>query len=93
VRQTDHGGICFGDDDYPGGVFVNAMYQARANPGIDVFVIIFANRQVREMVYQCIDKGSFVIAMGGVYDHAGGFIYDNDVIVFKDDVEGNVLGD
>jgi len=44
------------------------------------------------MVSQRIEQCPVLVAMGGMDEHAGGFVYDDEVRVFVDDVERYVLG-
>lgn len=44
------------------------------------------------MERQRIEQRPPLVAMGRMDEHSGGFVYDNEMTVFEDDVERNVLG-
>ena len=46
-----------------------------------------------EMVQKRVNKGAGVRAGGRMHDHACGFVHDEQVVIFEDDVEGDVFGE
>ena len=44
------------------------------------------------MVEQGVDEGAPGIACGGMNHHAGGFVEDEEIGVFKEDFQGNIFG-
>ena len=78
--------IVLGHDHDAGCVFVEAVDDAwprhAANTG----------EAVAAMVEKRVDQGAAPIASGGMHHETGGFVQDNDVLILKQDVEGDVLG-
>ena len=79
--------LVFGHDQQPGGVFVDPVYQSGPH------VARLEQGQALQVVGQGIDQGAGVVAVAGMYDHAGLFIDDDEVGVFVNDVQRNVFGD
>jgi hypothetical protein len=82
--------VVFGDEDETAGQLVEAMDDARAEIAADVGEFI----QVEE---QGVNESAAIARLVGgtgscVDHHTGGLIYDGDVFVFVEDVEGNVFG-
>ena len=82
-----HGAVGFGDDDAAGGVFVETVHDAGTFDAVD------AGELVSAMMEEGVDEGAIGIASGGVDDHAVGFVENDEVLVFVEDVERDVLGD
>ncbi len=80
------GGVGFGDDEAAGGVFVEAVDDAGAFDAADAGELALA------VVEESVDEGAVGVSGAGVDDHAVGFVEDDDVFVFVEDVEGDVLG-
>ena len=85
------GAVVFGDEDEAAGVFVEAMDDAGAEIAADV-------GEFGEVEEERVDEGAAIAgvvggASSGVNHHAGGLVDDGEVLVFVEDVEGDVLGD
>lgn len=80
-----HGAIGFGDNDAARGVFVETVNDARALDSID------AGELVSAVMEKGVDEGAIGIACGGVNHHAVRFVEDDEVFVFVQDVERDVL--
>lgn len=80
-------GVIFGGDEATGGVFVEAMNDAGAGR------VGFVGELSLAVVEEGIDEGAIGVAGGGMDDHAGGFVDDDEVWVFEEDFEGDVLGE
>ena len=50
-------------------------------------------RKGRAVMQQGVNQSSHVMTMARVYHHAGRFIDNNQVFVFKQNVKRNILGD
>ena len=72
-----------GDHHQSGGVFVQAMHDPRTRH----------INNVRYVVQQRIEQSAISMPRSRVHHQTRGFVDDQDVIVFVNDVEGNVLGD
>ncbi len=80
------GGVGFGDDEAAGGVFVEAVDDAGSFDAAD------AGELAAAVVEEGVDEGAIGVSGGGVDDDAGVFVEDEEVFVFEEDVEGDVLG-
>ena len=83
-------GFCllgFGDDEEPGGVFVDAVDE----PGTGVAGV--EEGVAAEVPCEGMDEGARPMPEGGVDDHAGGLVDDEQGVVLVEDVEGDVFGD
>ena len=79
------GDIGFRDDKAAGGVFVQAVDDARALDPTD------AGKLSMAVVKERIDEGAIGISRRGVDDHAMRFVQDNEVIIFKQNFQSDVL--
>jgi len=91
VAEFAVGAVVFGDEDEAAGELVEAVDDAGAEVAADV-------GEVGEVEEERVDEGTAVAGVvggsgSGVNHHAGGFVDDGEVLVFVEDVEGNVLGD
>ena len=77
--------VGLGDDQQPRRVLVDAVDDARPRDAAD------PGQPPRAMVEQRVDQGAVEIARGGMDDHAGGLVDDDQMIVLEDDVERDVL--
>lgn len=84
--QAAVGDVIFGDDHAAGGVFIEAVDDARAHLSADAAEVV-------AVMEKGIDEGAVGISCGGVDDEAGGFVEDEDVFVLKKDIERDVLSD
>ena len=81
------GFLGLGDDEEARGVLVYAVDEPGAGVGgVEEGV-------AAEVPGEGVDEGAGVVPVGGVDDHAGGFVDDEQGFVLIYDVEGNVLGD
>lgn len=80
------GAAGFGDDHDAGGVAVEAVDDA--GPG----GVVAGGFDGAAMVHDGVDEGAGIVARRGMDDEAGGFVDDEDVGVFEEDVEGDVFG-
>jgi hypothetical protein len=78
------GAVVLGDDDASGGVFVEAMDDARAGLATDAGEVI-------TVVQEGVDEGAVGVAGGGVDNESRGFVDDKDVAVLIEDFDGDVL--
>lgn len=78
-------GVGFGDDEAAGGVFVEAVDDAGSFDAADSGEFSVAVEE------EGVDEGAIGVAGGGVDDHAVGFVDDDDVVIFVEDFEGDVL--
>ena len=78
--------VVFGDQEEARGVAVQAVDDTGA---------VFAGDGGEGVVAKLegVDQGAGPVALGGVDDHAGGFVDDGEGFVFVDDFEGDVFGD
>jgi hypothetical protein len=79
------GGVGARDDDDAAGFFVEAMDDTGT-------IVAAGGGELAEVVEQGIDEGAGVLAGAGMDDYARGFVDDDDVFVFIEDVEGKVFG-
>lgn len=82
-------GVCFGDDEAARGVFVEAVNDTRT----DVVFVVTAAELAAGVVEESVDERAVRVSIGGVDDELGGFVDDEEVFVFKKDVERDVLRD
>ncbi len=89
------GTVVFGDEDEAAGLLVEAVDDAGAEVSADL-------GELGEVVEEGVDEGAavagvFVVDCGGagsgVDHHAGGLVDDGKVLVFEEDVEGDVFGE
>ena len=85
------GAVVLGDEDDAAGLLVEAVDDAGAEVAADV-------GEIGEVEEEGVDEGAAVAGVvggagAGVDHHAGGFVDDGEVLVFVEDVEGDVLGD
>jgi hypothetical protein len=85
VAEFGVGGVIFGDEDYAGSVFVEAMNDAGAER-------VATLRERLTAAEQRVDESAAKISGSGVDDHSGGFVDGDDVIVFVEDVERDGFG-
>ena len=71
------------------GVFVDAVHQDAHT----VVAVVVGGLGDAEVECEGVDQGAFVVAVAGVDHHAGGLVDDEQVVVFVDNVERDVLGD
>ena len=76
----------FRDDEDPRRILVDAVYESGPH------VAVLEQRQVFEVVGQRVDQRARIVAVTRVYDHSGGFVDDDQVVVLVADVERNVFG-
>ena len=84
------GAVVFGDEDEAAGLLVEAMDDAGAEVAADVGELV-------EVEEEGVDEGAAVAGVvggagSGVDHHAGGLVDDGEVLVFVEDVEGDVFG-
>lgn len=79
------GDVGFRNDDAAGRVLVQAVDDARALDAAD------AGKFSLAVVEQGVDQGAIGISRGGMDDHAGGFVEDDEVVVFEQDFQRDVL--
>ena len=75
-----------GDDKEAGGVFVNAVNKAYLG------IVDVKSGIVLEMPGDGIDQSAGIVAHSWVYYESGGLVDDDDVLVFVDNVEWDILG-
>ncbi len=85
------GAVVFGDEDDAAGLLVEAVDDAGAEVAADAGELV-------EVVEEGVDEGAVVAGVvggagAGVDHHAGGLVDDGEVLVFVEDVEGDVLGE
>jgi len=81
------GAVCLGRDDATGGVLVETMDDAGAFDATDAGELSLA------MMEEGVDQGPVRIPGRGMHDEAGRLVGDDEVRVFVDDFEGDVLGE
>ena len=79
------GAVILRDDHYTRGVSIESMHDAGTE-------LAESAGQLVGIEGQCVDEGSASVAPGGVDEDIGLLIEYYDVLVFVNDVEGNVLG-
>jgi len=77
--------VIFCDEDYAGGIFVEAMNDSRAQR-------VTTLRQCLTAAEQGVDERSMSISGAGVNGHASGLVDDHDVFIFIEDVERDGFG-
>ena len=85
LAQRLVGGVVFRDDQAAGGVLVEAVDDARAFDPADAGKLAFA------VVEQGVDQRAVGITRGGVDDDAGFLVEDDQVLVFEQDAQRDVL--
>jgi hypothetical protein len=78
------GGCVFGNDQHPGGVLVKPVNDSGSE-------LSFTPPKFREVIKKGIDQCPGIMARRRVYDQSGGFVYNDKVGIFMDDIEGNRL--
>lgn len=73
-----------GDDHAAAGVFIETMHDAGAHLTADAAEVV-------NVMQQGVHERAIGIALGGMHDEAGWLVDDDDVAVFKEDRDGNVL--
>lgn len=86
IGETMVGGVGFGDDQQAGCVFVDAVNDAGP------FFATDAREVSAEVMEKGINQGAGVGARGRVDNHARGFVHDEEVVVFVDNVERDRFG-
>ena len=81
------GEVILGHDQQARGVFVDPVDDAGALLSAD------AGETVAAVVQQRVDQGAVGMAGRRMHHHAARFVHNNDVLVLKDDVQGQGLGD
>ena len=84
VGQIELCGRILGHHQKAGGVFVDAVYQY-AHP------FVFHVGGEGEVIGEGVHQRSVVISVAGMHYHAGCFVHDQYVVVFVNDVQGNVF--
>ncbi len=80
------GGVIFGDDEAAAGIAVEAVDDAWAGDAADAAELAGA------VVEEGVDEGMLVVADARVDDESGGFVEDEEVVVFEEDMEGDIFG-
>ena len=80
------GQVSFGDHNGPGGIFVEPVHNAGALHTANAQQLVAAVGQ------HPIDQGAAQVTGGGVHHQTGGFVENNQVLVFVENIEGNGLG-
>ena len=86
IGETMVRGVGFGDDKQARSVFVDAVDDAGALFATD------AREVSAEVVEEGVNQSAGVGARGRVNDHAGGFVHDEEVFIFVNDVEWDRFG-
>lgn len=79
--------VGFSGDDATGGVLVEAVNDSRSS------FSAFAGQLPGAVVKEGVDEGSIGITSGGMHDHSGGFVENNDFRIFKENGKREILGD
>ena len=84
VGQVELGGGVLGHHQQPAGILVYPVHQhAHA-------LVLHVRAQV-QVIGQGVHQRTVVVAVTGVHHHAGGFVHHQHVVVFIDNVQGNVF--
>ena len=83
--QLHQGFLAFGHHDAAGGVLIEAMDDAGAHLPTDA-------GQIGAVVQQRIHQGAVLVAGGRVHREAGGLVEHDQMPVFKQHIQGDVLG-
>jgi hypothetical protein len=91
VAELAVGAVVFGDEDDTAGLLVEAVDDAGAEVSADAGELV-------EVVEESVDEGAVVAGVvgdagAGVDHHACGLVDDGEVLVFVEDLEGDVLGE
>ena len=78
--------IVFGNDQKTARIFIDTVHDAGANHPSNT------RKRRSAMIQQCIDKCARGVTCGRMHDHSNGFVYNNDVIILKNDIQGNIFG-
>jgi len=76
----------FGYHQQARSIFVDAVNQTGSG------IVGAKGRMIFEMPGQCVNQGARKIAVSGMNHHTGFFVYYQQVLIFVNDVERNVLG-
>ena len=87
LQEGLEGAIVLGGHDATAGVLVETVNDAWAFDAAD------AREFSAAVVEEGVDESAIGIAGGRVHDHADRFVDDEEVVVFVDDVEGQILRD
>ncbi len=79
------GGVGFRDDEAAGGIFIESVHDAGSLHSA------YAGKFSSAMMEQGVDEGAIGISGSGMDDHAVRFVEDDEVFVFKKDIEWDVL--
>jgi hypothetical protein len=82
MAEASVGNATLCNDHGTGGLFIKAVDNARTNPVAD-------SCKIRAMKKQGIHKGSALVTGPGVYHESGGFIQNDDILVFVENRKGN----
>jgi len=85
-RQPHVGCVTPGNNEEAGRIFIQPMHDPGPQNTSDA-------GKVPTVKKQGVDKGPVKIARGGVNDHTGRFVHDDDRLVLINDVQGYILGD
>ncbi|MNC36405.1 hypothetical protein D3C75_849260 [compost metagenome] len=77
-------GVIFGGHNKSRGVFINTVHNTRANLAVNA-------GQVLAVIHQRIDQCARRVADCRMNDHTARFIYNNNIAVFIDHFERNIL--
>ena len=78
------GKLCFSNNQQTRSVFVDAMHQTGS-------MILIFGWQLPKVINQCIHQSPTVIVMPRVNNHTSWLIYNQQIIVFIDDIQWDVL--
>ena len=84
--QLHQGFLAFGHHDAAGGVLIQAVDDAGAHLPTDA-------GQIGAVVQQRIHQGAVLVARGRVHREAGGLVEHDQMPVFKQHIQGDVLGE
>ncbi len=85
VSQVSVRKVVLGDHHHAAGVLVQPVHDSRTTNAAD------ARQRRPAMVKQTVDQSSCGIARSGMNNQPGRFDQDNEVVVFKENVERNIL--
>ena len=84
LGERVHGDLRLGDDHHAGGILIEPVHNARARHAADAF-------EVGAMVQDGVHERAGVVSRRGVDDETGGFVENEDVVIFEEDVQRDVL--
>ena len=84
LGERVHGDLRLGDDHHAGGVLVEPVHDARTRHAADAF-------EVGAMVQDGVHERAGVVSGRGMDDETGGLVENEDVVIFEEDVERDVL--